>query len=275
MSISFGGVITRYISTSTKLKLKSNVVDICEWYRNVCVVQSCMHWDIPNRVPVVPVPIPTPSPLFLSPFPSPSPCYKISLTQSTNHQPVFFMSQNQVKVVGWTSYPSLIPESCLVWSIIRDVHNATSIHLVFLRNFCNYLPDVLSCMAILCQYQLECRENCKNIKLLPRYTVQEQPRDGSSARSLTPTIRCGLRSWRRSGRSMKKRIRAFDKKKLLTAKATHEDCGSVADTSRCTGWSCEWWLLWPHGTWFRHILHGQGRLSPCVHYVYTTVRRPV
>ena len=147
MSISFGGVITRYISTSTKLKLKSNVVDICEWYRNVCVVQSCMHWDIPNRVPVVPVPIPTPSPLFLSPFPSPSPCYKISLTQSTNHQPVFFMSQNQVKVVGWTSYPSLIPESCLVWSIIRDVHNATSIHLVFLRNFCNYLPDVLSCIA--------------------------------------------------------------------------------------------------------------------------------
>jgi len=46
-------------------------------------------------VPVVPFPIPTdlapiptpsPSPLFLSPFPSPSPCYKISLTQCTNHQ---------------------------------------------------------------------------------------------------------------------------------------------------------------------------------------------
>ena len=31
-------------------------------------------------------PHPTPSPLFLSPFPSQSPCYKISLTQCTNHQ---------------------------------------------------------------------------------------------------------------------------------------------------------------------------------------------
>ena len=103
MSISFGGVITRYISTSTKLKLKSNVVDICEWYRNVCVVQSCMHWDIPNRVPVVPVPIPTPSPLFLSPFPSPSPCYKISLTQCTNHQIIsqYFSLANVYLTVCW------------------------------------------------------------------------------------------------------------------------------------------------------------------------------
>ena len=51
-------------------------------------------------------PHPTPSPLFLSPFPSQSPCYKISLTQCTNHQIIsqYFSLANVHLTVSWLFY---------------------------------------------------------------------------------------------------------------------------------------------------------------------------
>ena len=96
-------------------------------------------------------------------------------------------------------FTSAVFLNCLLWSV--DLYDAICCRIVS-------IPRLSECV-INKEY----------------YTVQEQPRDGSSARSLTPTIRCGLRTWRRSGRSMKKRIRLFGKKKLLTATATHEDSG--------------------------------------------------